>query len=175
MVDPEVLRIEKAIQKLQESGDGSDMVEGLLKGALNWPLADEDDQNIKIDDITYSWDDVLEKMEFSSADAPVELRQVMPFPNWPHGIFIIRFGSNKLFTQDRGMTTPLRNILRELMEKVRPTADHPSWKKEHLLFLCHSEAEYFRFARFENPKRDAKTSKLQIFGWGPNDHIRTRL
>jgi len=173
MVDSDAVRIEKAIRKVQESGDESDLIEILLQDALNWPLADEDDENIEIDDISYSWDDVLEEMGFSSADAPVELRQVMPFPNWPHGIFIVRFGSNKFFTQDRGMTTPLRTILRALMEKVRPTADHPSWKKEHLLFLCHSETEYFRFARFENPKRDEKTSKLQIFGWGPNDHIRT--
>lgn len=173
MVDSDAVRIEKAIRKVQESGDESDLIEILLQDALNWPLADEDDENIEIDDISYSWDDVLEEMGFNSADAPVELRQVMPFPNWPHGIFIVRFGSNKFFTQGRGMTTPLRTILRELMEKVRPTADHPSWKKDHLLFLCHSETEYFQFARFEDQKGDSKTSKLQMFGWGPNDHIRT--
>ena len=173
MVDSDAVRIEKAIRKVQESGDESDLIEILLQDALNWPLADEGEENIEIDDISYSWDDVLVEMGFSNADAPVELRQVMPFPNWPHGIFIVRFGSNKFFTQGRGMTTPLRTILRALMEKVRPTADHPSWKKEHLLFLCHSETDYFRFARFENPKGDAKTSKLQIFGWGPSDHIRT--
>ena len=173
MVDSDAVRIEKAIRKVQESGDESDLIEILLQDALNWPLADEDDENIEIDDISYSWDDVLEEMGFSSADAPVELRQVMPFPNWPHGIFIVRFGSNKFFTQGRGMTTPLRTILRELMEKVRPTADHPSWKKDHLLFLCHSETEYFQFARFEDPKGDSKTPKLQMFGWGPNDDIRT--
>jgi len=173
MVDSDAVRIEKAIRKVQESGDESDLIEILLQDALNWPLSDEDDDNIEIDDISYSWDDVLVEMGFNSADAPVELRQVMPFPNWPHGIFIIRFGSNKFFTQGRGMTTPLRTILRELMEKVRPTADHPSWKKDHLLFLCHSETEYFQFARFEDPKGDSKTPKLQMFGWGPNDHIRT--
>ena len=136
-------------------------------------LADEDDENLAIDGISDSWDDVLVEMGFSSEDAPIELRQVMPFPNWPHGIFIVRFGSNKFFTQGRGMTTPLRTILRELMEKVSPTADHPSWKKDQILFLCHSETEYFQFARFEVPKGDSKTSKIQMFGWGPNEHIRT--
>ncbi|CAI8301674.1 MAG: Modification methylase PaeR7I [Euryarchaeota archaeon UBA443] len=173
MVDPDVLRIENAIQKLQESADESDLIEILLQGALNWPLADEDDENLAIDGISDSWDDVLVEMGFSSEDAPIELRQVMPFPNWPHGIFIVRFGSNKFFTQGRGMTTPLRTILRELMEKVSPTADHPSWKKDQILFLCHSETEYFQFARFEVPKGDSKTSKIQMFGWGPNEHIRT--
>lgn len=173
MVDSDAVRIEKAIRKVQKSGDESALIEVLLQDALNWPLADEDDENIEIDDISYSWDDVLVEMGFSTADAPIELRQVMPFPNWPHGIFIVKFGSSKFFTQGRGMTTPLRTILRELMEKVRPTADHPSWKKDHLLFLCHSETEYFQFARFEDPKGDSKTSKLQMFGWGPNDHIRT--
>ena len=173
MVESDAVRIERAIRKVQESGDESDLIDVLLQDALNWPLADEDDKNIEIDDISYSWGDVLVEMGFSSADAPIELRQVMPFPNWPHGIFIVRFGSNKFFTQGRGMTTPLRTILRKLMEKVRPTADHPSWKKDHLLFLCHSETEYFQFARFENPKGDSKTSILQMFGWGPNDHIRT--
>jgi len=173
MVDSDAKRIEKAIRKIQESGDESDLIDVLLQGALNWPLNHEEDEDIEIDDISYSWDDVLVEMGFSSADAPIELRQVMPFPNWPHGIFIVRFGSSKFFTQGRGMTTPLRTILRDLMEKVRPTAGHASWKKEHLLFLCHSETEYFEFARFENPKDDSKTSKLQMFGWGPNDQIRT--
>ena len=173
MVDADALRIEKAIRKIQESGDESDLIDVLLQGALNWPLSDEGDEDIKIDDISYSWDDVLVEMGFSSADAPIELRQVMPFPNWPHGIFIVKFGSNKFFTKGHGMTTPLRTILRELMEKVRPNADHPSWKKDHLLFLCHNETEYFQFARFEDPKGNSKTSKLQMFGWGPNDHIRT--
>ena len=165
--------LKKQFAKSKESGDESDLIDVLLQGALNWPLSDEGDEDIKIDDISYSWDDVLVEMGFSSADAPIELRQVMPFPNWPHGIFIVKFGSSKFFTQNRGMTRPLRTILRELMEKVRPTADHPSWKKEHLLFLCHSETEYFEFARFEDPKGDSKTAKLQMFGWGPNDHIRT--
>lgn len=173
MVDSDAVRIEKAIRKVQESGDESALIEVLLKDALNWPLADDDDENIEIDDISYSWNDVLVEMGFSTTDAPIELRQVMPFPNWPHGIFIVKFGSSKFFTQGRGMTTPLRTILRELMEKVRPTADHPSWKRDHLLFLCHSETDYFQFARFEDPKGDSKTSKLQMFGWGPNDHIRT--
>ena len=173
MVDLDEDRIEKAIRKLQESGDESDLIEFLLQDALNWPIADEDAENLEIDDISYSWDDVLAEMGFSSADAPIELRQLMPFPNWPHGIFIVRFGSNKFFTQGRGITTPLRAILRELMEKVRPTADHPSWKKDRLLFLCHSETEYFHFARFEELKGDSKTSKLQMFGWGPNDDINT--
>lgn len=173
MVDSDAKRIEKAIRKVQKSGNESDLIEVLLQDALNWPLIDEDDENIEIDDISYSWDDVLVEMGFSSADAPIELRQVMPFPNWPHGIFIVKFGSNKFFTKGHGMTTPLRTILRELMEKVRPTANHPSWKKDHLLFLCHNETEYFQFARFEDPKGNSKTSKLQMFGWGPNDHIRT--
>ncbi|MDP6866290.1 MAG: hypothetical protein QGG62_05060, partial [Candidatus Poseidoniaceae archaeon] len=173
MVDPDVLRIENAIQKLQESADESNLIEILLQGALNWPLADEDDEHLAIDGISDSWADVLVEMGFSSEDAPIELRQVMPFPNWPHGIFIVRFGSNKFFTQGRGMTTPLRTILRELVEKVSPTADHPSWKKDQILFLCHSETEYFQFARFEVPKGDSKTSKIQMFGWGPNEHIRT--
>ena len=173
MVDSDAVRIEKAIRKVQESGDESALIEVLLQDALNWPLVDEDDENIDIDAISYSWDDVLVEMGFSSDDAPVELRQVMPFPNWPHGIFIVKFGSSKFFTQGRGMTTPLRTILRELMEKVRPTADHPSWKKDHLLFLCHSETEYFQFARFDDPKGNSKTSTLKMFGWGPNDHIGT--
>jgi adenine-specific DNA-methyltransferase len=173
MVDSDAVRIEKAIRKVQKSGDESALIDVLLQDALNWPLSDEKDEDIKIEDISYSWDDVLVEMGFSSDDAPIELRQVMPFPNWPHGIFIVKFGSSKFFTKGRGMTTPLRAILRELMDKVRPTADHPSWKKDHLLFLCHSETEYFQFARFEDPKANSKTSKLQMFGWGPNDHIRT--
>ncbi len=173
MVDSDAVRIEKAIRKVQESGDESALIEVLLQDALYWPLADEDDENIEIDNISYDWTDELTEMGFSGTDTPIELRQVMPFPNWPHGIFIVKFGSSNFFTQGRGMTGPLRTILRQLMEKVRPTANHPSWKKDHLLFLCHSETEYFQFARFEDSMGDSKTSKLQMFGWGPNDHIRT--
>jgi type I restriction-modification system DNA methylase subunit len=173
MADCDPVRIEKAIRKVQESGDESALIEVLLQDTLNWPLADGDDENIEIDDITYDWTDELNEMGFSGADTPIELRQVMPFPNWPHGIFIVKFGSSKFFTQGRGMTGPLRTILRQLMEKVRPTTNHPSWKMDHLLFLCHSETEYFQFAQFEDPKGDSKTSKLHMFGWGPNDDIRT--
>ena len=54
MVDSDAVRIEKAIRKVQESGDESDLIEILLQDALNWPLSDEDDDNIEIDDISYS-------------------------------------------------------------------------------------------------------------------------
>ncbi|SVC76141.1 uncharacterized protein METZ01_LOCUS328995, partial [marine metagenome] len=169
VVDSDAIRIEKAIRQVQESGDETALIDVLLHGALNWPLNDDDD----LEDIFYDWQDILDEMGFSSDDAPVELRQVMPFPNWPHGIFIIRFGTNRFFTQGRGMTTPLRKVLRILREKVRSIAPHPTWEEGHLLFLCHNETEYFQFARFTDQKGNSKTSKLQMFGWGPNDHIRT--
>ena len=56
MVDSDILRIENAIQKLHESADESNLIKILLQDALNWPLADEDDENLEIDDISYSWD-----------------------------------------------------------------------------------------------------------------------
>ena len=173
MTDTDAMRIEKAIRQVQDSGSESALIEVLLEGALNWPLSDEYDENLEFEDISYDWSDVLDEMGFTNEDGPVELRQVMPFPNWPLGIFIVKFGSNRLFTQGRGMTTPLRTVLRKLMVKHRPTSVHRSWKQEHLLFLCHNETEYFQFARFENPSGSSMTSKLQMFGWGPNDHVRT--
>ena len=173
MTDSKAERIYEAIREVQDSRDETTLITTLLEGALNWPLSEDDEENLDLSNFTYDYDDYLQEMDFNNNDGPVELRQIFPFPNWPLGIFIVKFGSNRCLTQNRGMTTPLRTILRELMDKHRPTSGHPSWSKEHLLFLCHNETEYFQFARFEDPKGNSKLSKLQMFGWGPNDDIRT--
>ena len=110
MTNSDALRIEKAIRQVQDSGDESALIEVLLEGALNWPLSDENDEDLEIDDISYDWDDVLAEMGFTNEDGPIELRQVMPFPNWPLGIFIVKFGSNRFFTQGRGMTAPFERF-----------------------------------------------------------------
>ena len=169
-VDPVAFRLEKAIRQVQDSGDESTLIEVLLEGELHWEFGNEPDD---LKAISYDWQDVLDEMGFERADAPVELRQIRPFGNWPHGIFIVRFGTNRFFTQSRGMTTPLRKILRVLREKVRSVEQHPTWEEGHLLFLCHNETRYFQFARFTEQKGGSKISKLQMFGWGPHDHIRT--
>jgi len=165
-------KIHEAIVQMQVSGNESTFINELLHGALNWPIAEDYDE-INIEDISYSWNDILDEMGFESNDAPVDLRQIRPFPGWPLGIFIIRFGSDKFFTTGRGMTLPLRKILRNLVQKLRPTSTHPSWKQEQLLFLCHNQTQYFQFAHFKRIEKSSKTSQLRMFGWGPNDQIRT--
>ena len=44
MVDTDAVRIEKAIRRVQESGDESTLIEVLLRDALFWPISDENDE-----------------------------------------------------------------------------------------------------------------------------------
>ena len=168
MADEISTKIFNAIKEIQGSNDPEIFVKKLLKDALNWPIEINDLEEFDFDELGYDWNPELESMGFRSEDGIQDLFQIAKFPGWPLGMFIVRFGSNSVFTKGRGMTTPLRNLLRNLVEKVRPTASHQTWSQEQLLFMCHHEHTHYEFARFTNMGETA-LPKLQSFGWGPND------
>ena len=166
------VKIFNAIKEIQGSNDPEVFAKKLLKDTLNWPIEIDELEEFDFDDLGYDWNSELEAMGLRSDEGIQDLFQIAKFPGWPLGMFVVRFGSNSIFTKGRGMTTPLRNLLRNLIEKVRPTASHQTWSQDQLLFMCHHEHEYFQFARFTNVK-GKNLPKLQTFGWGPSDQIRT--
>ncbi len=166
------MKICNAIKEIQGSNDPEVFVKKLLKDTLKWPIEIDELEEFDFDDLGYDWNSELEAMGLRSDEGIQDLFQIAKFPGWPLGMFVVRFGSNSIFTKGRGMTTPLRNLLRNLIEKVRPTASHQTWSQDQLLFMCHHEHEYFQFARFTNVE-GKNLPKLQTFGWGPSDQIRT--
>lgn len=91
----------------------------------------------------------------------------------PWGIFLIEFNHPDVFTTGRGMTGPLRRILRGLVPNKRKQSHLASFKREHLLFICTHAFEHYRFAYFKAPPKGTATAPLAAFGWGPGDPIRT--
>ncbi len=161
-------KIFNAITEIQGSNDPEVFVKKLLKDTLNWPIEIDELEEFDFDDLGYDWNSELEAMGLRSDEGIQDLFQIAKFPGWPLGMFVVRFGSNSIFTKGRGMTTPLRNLLRNLIEKVRPTASHQTWSQDQLLFMCHHEHTYYEFARFTD-LGEKTLPKLQSFGWGPND------
>ncbi|HQU46889.1 MAG TPA: TaqI-like C-terminal specificity domain-containing protein, partial [Pirellulales bacterium] len=89
------------------------------------------------------------------------------------GIFLIEFKHRDAFTTGRGMTGPLRRILRGLVPSKRKQSHLASFKREHLLFICTHEFQPYRFAYFKAPPKGTAAAPLAAFGWGPGDPIRT--
>ena len=170
MVDPKALM--NAIENLQGSGSFDDFANGILSEQLGWPI--EYDGKSSLDRLTYDWTDDLQRLGLKKSDGPTELRQLRPFPDNPElGIFLVTFGSDRAFTTGRGMTTPLRRILRELVPKQRSSSTNPTWDKNQLLFICQHGSKHFLFARFREPPEGSKLSTMHVFGWGPGDSLRT--
>ena len=165
-------RIHRAVRAVQKSKDETQILETLFRDALNWPIED-DGIEVELDDVTYDWSELLPDSGLEDKDGPVLLRQIMPFEGWPLGIFFVKFGSSRFFEQARGMTGPLREILSKLSTKARPKSGQHTFNQEQLLFICHSEVEYFQFARFSDSGGGSKKSRLKTFGFGPEDEIRT--
>jgi type I restriction-modification system DNA methylase subunit len=162
------MKIFHAIKEIQGSNDPKVFVKRLLRDELKWPIEFDELEEFDFDELGYDWNSELEAMGLRSDEGIQDLFQIAKFPGWPLGMFVVRFGSNSIFTKGRGMTTPLRNLLRNLIEKVRPTASHQTWSQEQLMFLCHHEHTHYEFVRFTNMGENL-LPKMQSFGWGPND------
>lgn len=174
MVDHEVLKIERAIKELQKSENASGLNDILLRGALNWRFnVEEKRHGMNFEDLLSASTVHNVELGYCNEDYPVKIQQLILHPKWPYRIFIIGFGSSKIFKDGRRMTILLRELEKGLIERSEPPFEHPSRKKKHTIFLCHSGTEFFQFARFEEQEGDVKKSKFVKFGWGPNDNIKT--
>ncbi len=143
----------------------------LLNQTLGWPITDAQ----KIEDISYSWSaDDLHAAELERDLIDGVVWQIQPLEQGqPWGIFVLEFKSAKLFTSGRGMASVLRKILRGLVSSRRNQAGLPSWKREHLLFICTQGWQQFRFAYFRSKPEDPRSSRLTTFGWEPGSSNRT--
>ena len=147
-------------------------IQNLLVNTLGWQIPQGIEQ---IEDIFFGWtQEELGADDLNQHLMDGQVFQIRPMSeNQPWGIFILEFQNENVFTTGRGLTGPLRKVLRGLVPKRRRQANHPTWDKENLLFICTHNYQHFRFAYFKAPKEKGQTAPLITFGWGPDIPCRT--
>jgi hypothetical protein len=160
-------RFEEALAKVT---DESSFIQKLLIEALDWPI-----EGKRVDDVSYQWSE--KELRAAGLEAKVVDSRIFQIanldPNQPWGVFVIEFKHSDAFLAERGMTGVLRQVLRGLVPSARKDASQPSWKREHLLFICTHNYEHYRIAYFKAPPEGTKTAPLAAFGWGPDIPRRT--
>ena len=142
----------------------------LLAHPLGWPIDGE-----RVEDLSYTWTERdLRAAGLSTKVVESRIFQIANLDrNQPWGVFVIEFKNPDAFIAVRGMTGVLRQVLRGLVPSKRKDANQPSWKREHLLFICTHKYNHFRLAYFKSPPEGSKTAPLAAFGWGPDIPART--
>jgi hypothetical protein len=162
-------RIEAAIRGARNQGT---FLNGLLAQTLGWPIAEGME---KVEDISYGWSkDELRANDLDEKIVDGQIWQIQPLhAKQPWGIFLLEFKNPEVFTTGRGITGPLRKVLRGLEPSRRREAHLAAWKRENLLFICTHDYKHFRFAYFKALEGGLKSSPLATFGWGPDIPART--
>ncbi|MCK4628762.1 MAG: hypothetical protein KAT56_07140, partial [Sedimentisphaerales bacterium] len=166
---PTAQQIETA---LTEVIDQKTFVNKLLVDALGWPIEGKIEG---VEDISFGWSAAELRAEgLSEQLLGGSIRQLQPLEgNQPWGIFLLEFKNPDVFTTGRGLTGPLRKVLRGLVPSRRQQPNQPAWKREHLLFICTHNYQYYRFAYFKAPKEKGRIAPLTTFGWEPDTPART--
>lgn len=161
-------RIEAALASCH---DQQSFFRGLLHKTLEWPVAGVG----QVEEIAYSWSaDELKAAGLERQVVDGRAWQIQPLEHGqPWGIFVIEFKNPDAFTTGRGMAGVVRRILRGLVGSQRKDASLPSWKRDHLLFICTHRWEHYKFAYFRAKFGDSRGSRLTTFGWGPGTSNRT--
>lgn len=159
---------------IQSVHDRKSFVHHLLTGALGWPIPDGIDD---IGDISFEWSgDDLQADGLDDRLVDGRVYQIRPLADdQPWGIFLLEFKNDDVFLKNRGLTGPLRKVLRGLVHNRRKSAHLRSWRCDDLLFICTDKHYHnFRFAYFKAPKETEKNAPLSLFGWNHgNTDIRT--
>lgn len=166
-------QIQQAVQKVS---DQQSFIDVLLRQALGWEIPEGIGD---VEEIAYAWS--KEDLRAEGLDQKVvegQVWQIQPLDaqagqQW--GIFVLEFKNDQAFVTGRGLTGPLRKVLRGLVpnRRNRP-ANLPAWDRDNLLFICTYEYKHFRFAYFKAPKTKEKTAPLALFGWNHGDRdVRT--
>jgi len=160
---------------IQSVHDRQSFVHHLLTGALGWPIPDGIDD---IGEISFEWSgDDLQADGLDDRLVDGRVYQIRPLADdQPWGIFLLEFKNDDVFLKNRGLTGPLRKVLRGVVQKRRGgRGDLPAWERENLLFICTDKHYHnFRFAYFKAPKETEKNAPLALFGWNHGDtDIRT--
>jgi type I restriction-modification system DNA methylase subunit len=162
MIDPR--KIEEALARVT---DQESFLQTLLAETLGWPLREKTKE---VKDASFEW--TAEELRASGLDKHIvenriwQLRRFDDNQSW--GVFIIEFKNDSVFTKGRGLTGPLRKILRGLVPNARRRSDLPAWTRENLLFICTHNYQHYCFAYFKVPK-DSKLAPLSTFGWEKGD------
>lgn len=166
---------EQIYNAIQAISDQNSFVHTLLMDTLGWPIPDGIDD---IGDITFEWSG--EELQADGLDKHLTDGRVYQIrkleADQPWGIFLLEFVNDDVFLKNRGLTGPLRKVLRGVVQKRRGgRGDLPSWKRDNLLFICTDSTYHnFRFAYFKSPKETEKNAPLALFGWNGGDtDIRT--
>ncbi len=162
-------------QKIQEAldhvRDQTTFITELLQGALGWPIPDRTES---LDAIGYDWSESdLRSRGLSERIVDGTIKQILLQSNQPWGIFVLEFKHPDVFTAGRGLTGPLRSVLRGLVASRRRDAKLASFRQENLLFICTHQYQHYRFACFKAATGDIKAAPLSTFGWGPDSPART--
>ena len=127
-----------------------------LNKYLSWPFTEE----TNFEDATYYWDTDefgCDKSYFKGSS----IYQLRPFTNdQPWGIFILQLSRPRIYISE------LKNILRSLSPSVRKLKDYPTWKPNHLLFICTHDWKDYTVAHFDGDK--PQSAKLSTFSWEHN-------
>ena len=143
----------------------------LLGSTLDWPTQDVD----RIEDIAYGWTgNDLRAADLNRTLLDGSVWQIQPaVTSQPWGIFVLRFNRPDLLSPHQGMAGTLRAVLRGLVGSRRKDAQLPSWRREHLLFVCTHDWQSYRFCYFHPRPDDPKSARLTTFGWSPGTSNRT--
>jgi hypothetical protein len=141
----------------------------LLGQTLRWPLGEVRE----IEDIAYAWSEMdLRAVDLERRVVEGRAWQIQPVvENQPWGIFVLEFKNPDALGTHGGMAGSLRKVLRGLIASRQKTAGLPSWKREHLLFICTYEWQRYRFAYFRAKPDDPRSARLSAFGWAPGTPI----
>jgi type I restriction-modification system DNA methylase subunit len=164
-------------QQIQQAIEGVNnqpsFIQNLLIDTLEWQIPEGISD---IEEISFAWTDSdlnAEGLDKKIVDGKVSQLQPMQ-QNQQWGIFLLEFKNADTFIKGRGLTGPLRKVLRGLVRKKRQQANRPAWDMENLLFICTNNYRHYRFAYFKAPSEKEKTSPLAMFGWNYRDsEIRT--
>ena len=130
-----------AFESVQKISDQKSFI-NFLTESLYWPI----DQEIEFEDLTYYWDTDefgYDKDYFRGSS----IFQIRPFvQDQPWGIFILQPKTPKIYIGE------LKNILRSLTPSPRKLKDYPTWKPNHLLFICTHDWKNYTFAHFNGEK-----------------------
>jgi adenine-specific DNA-methyltransferase len=161
-------KIQAAISQVR---DERTFFETLLGETLGWPLGEVGE----VEDIAYAWsEEDLRAADLERGVVEGRAWQIQPLiQNQPWGIFVLEFKNPEALGTRGGMAGTLRKVLRGLVASRQKAAGLPSWKREHLLFVCTHEWQRYRFAYFRAKPDDPRCARLSAFGWAPDTPNRT--
>lgn len=164
---------EQIQEAIENTNNQQSFIQNLLIDKLGWNIPEA---IIDVEDMSYIWtDDELGAEDLDRDITAGQIYQIQKMrDDQPWGIFVLEFTNENALITGRGLTGPLRKVLRGLVPKRRSRpANLESWEREELLFVCTYKYKYFRFAYFKSPKEKGHAEPLITFDCGLDIPSRT--